>query len=63
MVSFEMQYDLIEYIRTYYTILDFFSDIGGLQSILMTFFTVGLSLINQNKVEDFLAHRLFVISP
>ena len=58
-----MNFDLVEYRRTYYTTLDFFADIGGLQSIFMTFFSVLLSVINQNKVDDYMAFKLFKISP
>ena len=45
-VNFEVAFDLTVIERTYYTTLDFFADVGGLQSILVTFFSVILSFIN-----------------
>ena len=62
-VNYEIDFDLSEYRRSYYTTLDFFSDIGGLQSILITFFSVLLSVINQNRIGNFLAFNLFMIAP
>ena len=48
--------------REVYTSLDFLSDIGGLWSLFIPFFTVVLSLLNYKHPDTFMASRLYKIT-
>ena len=55
----QMNNDLTLIQRTGYTILDFFSDIGGLQGLLISFISLFLSFWNHNYLENYLVSALF----
>ena len=59
---FEREYNKTEVERSIYTILDFLSDLGGVQSIFISLFTLALALINYKHPDAFMASRLFKIS-
>ena len=58
-----MNSDLTIIDRSYYTLLDFFSDVGGLQAILFSFASLFLAIINQNSIDDLIVRNLFLIAP
>ena len=45
--------------REGYTILDYLSDIGGMQSMILSGFALFLSLWNYNYFDDHLVSRLY----
>ena len=59
MLSFEVDLDLITVSRVRYNVIDMFSDIGGIQSILMTTFMLILSAFNHNNFDSYMAQRLY----
>ena len=60
--NFELYYGKTFIEREIYTILDFLSDIGGLNDILIALFTIMLAMINSKNSEIFMASRLYKIS-
>lgn len=58
-VRIVMGKDLIVIERTGYTILDFLSDVGGLQGILVFLMTLVMNLFNRNRLSTFMIERLF----
>ena len=54
--------DLTVIERSGYTVVDLFSDIGGIQSFLSTFISVMLSFWNHNYLDNYLVSRLFNVS-
>ena len=58
-ISIERDLDLTVISREGYTFLDFCSDLGGMQSMIITFFGLILSFWNYNFLEDFLVTRLY----
>ncbi len=60
-VSIELDYDLIRSERTYYTFIDWLSDIGGVQSILTSFAGMLISIVKHDRIANFLAANLFKI--
>ena len=54
-----MNMDLTVVERSGYTIVDFLSDIGGLQSIMITVISFWLSIWNYNYLENHLVARLY----
>ena len=45
--------------RSIYTSLDFLSDIGGIQGILVSLFTVVIAAINTEKFDEYFIARLY----
>ena len=60
-VTIEMNLDLGLIYRTSYNIFDVLSDIGGMQSIIITTFAVLLGMWNYKNFENYMASRLFKI--
>ena len=58
-ISIEMNVDYTTLARHGYTTLDFFSDIGGIQSISMSFIGVFLSMWNYSQLDNFLVSKLY----
>ena len=58
-ISFEINPNLKRIIREGYTILDWFSDIGGLYGLAFTFASMTLSLINYNYLENYMVSKLY----
>ena len=60
-VSITLQRDLnlTEISRDGYTLLDWFSDIGGIQGILISCIAIFLSVWNHNALDNFLASQLY----
>ena len=52
---------LIAYERTLYTFFELLSDVGGLSGILVTIFTVVVSIWNFNSFENIMVSNLFKI--
>ena len=60
-VTIEMDLSLIHYERTLYTFFELLSDVGGLSGILVTIFTVVVSIWNFNSFENLMVSNLFKI--
>ena len=60
-IYFELDYDKTVIERQIYTVLDFLSDIGGIQSIFMIIFSVVLFTVNYKRPEAFIASKLYKI--
>ena len=60
-VRIEMSMDLKVVIRSTYSVLDFISDVGGVQSILISVFASLLSCSNYKHADNFMASKLFRI--
>ena len=60
-ITFEMDKDLRFVSRDGYTILDLFSDIGGIQGMLISFFAIFMRFWNNKYVENFLAKELYTL--
>ena len=58
-----MDYDLLFVERTSYTVLDVLSDLGGIQSILISVIGLILAILNSNYLDDYLIFRLFKATP
>ena len=53
----DLDMDIIN--RVGYNVIDMFSDIGGIQSILMTTFALMLTVLNYNFFDSYMAQKLF----
>ena len=62
-LRFEMNFDLNVISRNTYNILDLLSDIGGIQSILVTFFNLLLRIWNYNHLSNYLVSKLYKYKP
>ncbi len=51
--------DTIEYKRMGYHILDFISDIGGVQSLMYSMFAFMVSVWNYNMIDNYMVSRLY----
>ena len=60
-ISIEMNLDQKTIARTGYTILDVLSDVGGIQSILISGFGILIGVWNYSNFENYLASRLYKI--
>ena len=58
-LSIEMNLDQKTLARAGYTTLDVLSDVGGIQSIIMSFMGILLGIINYNHFENYMASRLY----
>ena len=58
-ISVQRNLDMTMVAREGYTVLDYLSDIGGMQGILVGTFTFILKLWNYNYLEDHLVSKLF----
>ena len=58
-IAFERNLDMNLIDREGYTVLDYLSDMGGMQSIVQSFFVIVLSFWNYNFLDDFLVSKLF----
>ena len=54
-----MNYDQVTIDRTGYTIFDVLSDIGGIQSVLMSGLGIFLGIWNYNNLDNYMASRLY----
>ena len=59
MLNFEMDLDLDVINRVGYNVVDMFSDIGGIQSIIMTNFALILTVLNYNYFDSYMAQNLY----
>ena len=48
--------------RSGYTFLDVLSDVGGLESIIISFMAIFLSIINYNNLDNYMVTLLFQLS-
>lgn len=60
-ITIEMNLDLTVIERKGYTFLDLLSDIGGVQSILLSSFSILVGIWNYNYIDDYMASKLFNI--
>ena len=60
-ITFEMDLDVTQIERTYYSILECLSDIGGILSILLSGVAFILFIYNYQHMDNFLAVHLFKI--
>ena len=58
-VTFELNQDVFVVERDLLTILDAFAEAGGFESALILACSVGLSFMNANNLDNFLAKQLF----
>ena len=59
LLSFEMDLDMDVINRVGYNVIDMFSDIGGIQSIIMTTFALILTVLNYNYFDSYMAQKLY----
>lgn len=59
MFSIQMQMDQVNIGRVGYNVIDMLSDIGGIQSIILTTFALVLSILNHNYFDNYMAQRLY----
>lgn len=62
-LSFEKNVDLVSVLRDSYTFIDMLSDIGGIESILLSTFALLLSVLNHNYFDNYMVQRLYKLSP
>ncbi len=62
-LSIEMSQNLTRVERSGYTFLDWLADIGGMQGILITFFSIFVNFFNGNLLDNYLVSRLYLYSP
>ena len=55
----EMNLDMTKMARSGYTIIDVLSDVGGIQSILISGISILIGIFNYNHFDDFVASKLF----
>ena len=60
-ISIEMNLDRTYLIRQTFDILDLLSDVGGIQTIMVVFASVVVSVLNFGNFDTFLASRLYKI--
>lgn len=60
-ISIEMNLDYTTLARTGYTTLDVLSDVGGIQSLLVSFFSILLGILNYNNFYNNMASRLYKV--
>ena len=58
-INIEMSLDKVDIERENYSFLDVLSDAGGIQSILVSFFSAILAVVNYKHFDTFMASRLF----
>lgn len=58
-LTIEMHLDTIEYKRKWYSLLDFVSDIGGIQSLLLSAFAFLVGVWNYNMFDNYMVSRLY----
>lgn len=58
-ITFERNLDMVSIARDGYTVLDWISDIGGIQGILISAVAIILSFWNYNYLDNYLVSRLF----
>lgn len=63
MINVQLDYTLNSFERSYYTFLDFLSDIGGIQSIIVGVCAGVLSAIKYDYFDDYLVSRLYKLAP
>ena len=54
-----MDFDVIQYKKSSYHLFDFISDIGGIQSILISVFASLVSIWNYKMLDNYLVSRLY----
>lgn len=60
-ISIEMNLDVTMVSRSYYSLLDVLSDIGGILQVLLTSITFSLIILNYQHIDNFLVTSLFKI--
>ena len=58
-LTIEMNLDTIEYKRKRYSLLDFVSDIGGIQSLLLSASAFLVGVWNYNMFDNYMVSRLY----
>ena len=58
-ITFEMNLDLQIISRDGYTILDWLSDVGGIQSIIFSGLAIFIGFWNYNYLDNYMAAKLF----
>ena len=60
-ISIEMNLDLATINRSYYSLLDCLSDIGGLMSVILSTIAFFLIILNHQHLENYMVVNLFQI--
>ena len=58
-LSFEMNLDLLNIKRTYYSLLDVLADVGGLMSVTLQAFAICMLILNYKHLENYMAVNLY----
>ena len=61
-VTIEMNLDLGVIQRTSYNVLDVLSDIGGIQSIIITSFSFFIGILNYKHFDSYMASKLYKLN-
>ena len=59
LLAFGMSLDMQSIDRVSYNLVDVLSDVGGIQSIILTTFALILSVMNHNYFDSYMAARLY----
>ena len=62
LVQIELDLNLKRFERTYYNMIDLLGDIGGVESILVTFASIVIMIFKHDSVANFIAAQLFRVS-
>ena len=60
-INIEMDLSQIYLTRSYYSILDFLSDIGGVKGSLLSLISWFLAIYNSNIIDNFMVQRIYKI--
>ena len=60
-IRLEMNFDILEISRDSYKVVDFLSDIGGMQGMLMGGALLFLGFWNFNNFDNILVQKLFIV--
>ena len=58
-ITIEMNLDLVVIARSGYTVLDYLSDVGGIQGLLLSLSLGLLTFFNFNMLDDYMVSQLF----
>ena len=60
-ITIEMELNQKVVSRAGYTVLDWISDIGGMQGVLISFFAIFIAFWNYNMLDNYLVTRLYKV--
>lgn len=63
LLTIGLDFDLDNYERVYYTFLDMLSDIGGVQTIIVSFLAGVFSVIKHDDLNNYIVSSLYKLAP